>query len=104
MSLRPLPDSCSAAKNPSFDQVVSPHEHDRRHVDAERLRGLDVDYSLVLDRRLHRQVGGLLALEDAIDAARGAPVHVDDVDAVGREASLGDEEAERIDRRQAVLR
>jgi len=44
---------------------------------AERFRGLEVDDQLVLGRRLHRQVGGLLALEDAIDIAGGAPEWVD---------------------------
>ena len=34
-------------------------------VEAERLGGLEVDHQLELGRLLHRQVGGLLALEDA---------------------------------------
>jgi hypothetical protein len=34
-----------------------------------RLRGLEVDHQLIFGRRLHRQVGRLLALEDAIDLA-----------------------------------
>ena len=38
-------------------------------VEAERLGGLEVDHQLVLGRRLHRQVGRLLALEDAVDVA-----------------------------------
>src|SRR5262245_16793000 len=37
------------------------------HGEAERFRGLEVDNQLVFRRRLNRQVGGLLALEDAID-------------------------------------
>ena len=46
-------------------------------VEAERLGGLEVDHQLVLGRRLHRQVGWLLALEDAIDIACRAPELVD---------------------------
>jgi hypothetical protein len=38
-----------------------------RHFETENLRGLEVDHQLVPGRRLHRQVGGFLALEDAID-------------------------------------
>ena len=38
-------------------------------VEAERLGSLEVDDQLVLGRRLHRQVGWLLALEDAVDVA-----------------------------------
>jgi hypothetical protein len=39
-------------------------------VEAERFGGLEVDHELVFGRRLHRQFGHLLALEDAIDVAR----------------------------------
>ena len=45
--------------------------------EAERLCGLEVDYQFELGRRLHRQVGRLLALEDAIDIDGRAPVLVD---------------------------
>jgi len=33
----------------------------------ERLDSLEVDRQFILDRRLDRQIGGLLALEDAIE-------------------------------------
>ena len=36
-------------------------------VEAERLGGPEVDHQFVLGRRLHRQIGRLLALEDAVD-------------------------------------
>ena len=48
---------------------------------------------LVLGRRLHRQVGRLLALEDAIDVAGRAPVLVDQIRPIGDQAAGGDEEA-----------
>ena len=47
-------------------------------VEAERLRGLEVDHQFVLGRRLHRKVGGFLAIEDAIDVAGRAPVLIDE--------------------------
>ena len=49
--------------------------------------------SLVLGRRLHRQVGRLLALEDAIDIAGRAPVLVDEIGPIGDQAAAVDEVA-----------
>ena len=46
---------------------------DVRHVEAERLGGLEIDHEFVLGRCLHRKVCGLLALEDAINIAGRAP-------------------------------
>ena len=71
-------------------------------VRPERLRGLEVDDQLVLGRRLHRQVGRFLALEDAIDVAGRAPELVDLVRPIGDQAAGGDEEAFAVDRRQLV--
>ena len=61
-------------------------------VEAERLGGLEVDDQLELGRRLHRQVGRLLALEDAVDVAGRAPVLVDKIRPIGDQAAGGDEE------------
>ena len=58
--------------------------------------------SLVLGRRLHRQVGRLLALEDAVDVAGGAPVLVDEIGPIGDQAAGGDEGAFVVDRGQLV--
>jgi hypothetical protein len=66
-----------------FYHLVGAGEHDRRHIDAERLGGLEVEHRLVFGRRLHRQVGRLLALEGAIDIAGRLPVLVDVVSPVG---------------------
>jgi hypothetical protein len=41
----------------SFDYLIGPSEEHRRHVDAERLGGLEVDYQLELGRLLNRQIG-----------------------------------------------
>jgi hypothetical protein len=57
---------------------------------------------LVLGRRLHRQVGWFLALEDAIDVDCGAAELVDDVISVRDQAAISDVKPSVIDRRQFV--
>jgi hypothetical protein len=52
-----------------FDHLVGACEERGRHREAECLGCFEIDHQLVLSGRLHRQVGWLLALEDAIDIA-----------------------------------
>ena len=73
----------------------------RRHGEAERLRGLEIDHQLEFGRRLHRQVGRLLALEDAIDVAGGLPVLVDPIRPIGDQPTGDDEGAVEVDERAA---
>jgi hypothetical protein len=65
-----------------------------RHLEAERPRGLEIDYQLVFGRTLHRKVGGLLAFKDAIDVASSLPAWIDRVRSVGHEATFSNKKAE----------
>ena len=61
-----------AAKTALFDHLVGAGDERRRHCEAERLGGLEVDHKLVFSRCLHRQVGWLLAFQDAINVTGSA--------------------------------
>src|ERR1700736_1505098 len=50
-----------------FDHLIRAGEERRRNVEAERLRCLEIDHKLEFGRLLHRQVGRLLAFENATD-------------------------------------
>ncbi len=67
---------------PLFDHLIGAQKDRRRERDAEGLGSFEVDYQLIFGRLLDRQIGGLLALEDAADIDACQAVHVREVDSV----------------------
>ena len=114
-ALPPKADMCGATSDVRFVPIADMHDCCRYSITSSARASTDggivrpsafavlrlID-QLVLGRRLHRQIGRLLALEDAIDVAGRASVLVDKIRAIGDQAAADDKEAFGVDRRQFV--
>ena len=87
----------------SLDHLIRGDKQRVGHGEAECLGGFEVEARFVFGRRLHRQIGRLLALEDAIDIAGGTPVLVGWFRSVGDQTTRADEIARRVDGGQPML-
>src|SRR5215831_13355674 len=95
-------DAARGPSTPSFDHLVGTGEQRRRYLDAERPRGLEVDHQLVFGWRLHRKIGRLFALEDAINVVGRAPEWVGCIRPIADQAAASGVVAVRVDRGQSV--
>src|SRR5262249_26672097 len=87
-----------------FDHLVGAGKHRGRQVEAEVLGGFQVDHQLVFHRRLHRQVGGRLTPENAIDVLGGAAELIDYIRPIRDQAPFGAEITGVVDGWQPVPR
>src|SRR5262249_16402290 len=82
---KPAVSGCSKQRTPNpplFDHIVGTLLEEQRHVETKRLSCLEIDHKLVLGRRLHGQISGLLPLEDAVDVRSHLSVNMDTVRAI----------------------
>ena len=85
-----------------LDHLIGAREQRDRRIEAERLGSLEIDDKFEFGCKLHWKIARLFPLEDAIDVRLSAPVKVDIVDAIGRQASAFYKVAKWVDGRQAV--
>ena len=63
-----MSEKCQQRKWPiSFDHLIGALLDGQGHVETEGPGRLEIDHQLVFGGRLHRKVGGFLALQDAVD-------------------------------------
>src|SRR5215472_7268930 len=86
----------------SLDHFVGTGKQRLGNREAEGLGGREVDDEIELRRPFYRQIARLRALENLIDIACRAPVHIRDADAVGHEAAVPDVVAEFVHRGETV--
>ena len=90
------------SKERLFDQLVGAAGQRQRDGDAKRLGGLEVDEQLQLRGLLHRQIGGLLAFEDAVGVDADLAKLVRIVGPIAHQAAGRGELAIRTDRGNRV--
>src|SRR5438876_1572772 len=75
------------ARGSSLDHLVGAGDEGWRHLEAECLRGFQLDHELELGRLLYRQVGRLLAFENATGIDAGESPRFDPIGAIADETA-----------------
>src|SRR3977135_325947 len=86
----------------SFDNGVRQLLETQGHIEAKGPGRLHIDDQFELDRGLHGKLAWLLALEDAVDIARGKPKFIALLAPIGQQAALLGEETPGIDGRKTI--
>src|SRR6516164_3390753 len=95
-------DAARGPSTPSFDHLVGAREQRRRHLDAERPGGLQIDDKLEFDGGLNGKVARLFALQDAIRIGRRAPKIIGPVLSVGEQPTKFSEKTLSINGRESI--
>src|SRR6266567_5305671 len=80
-------DAARGPSTPSFDHLVGAGKDGCRNVDAQRLRGLEVDDNVEFCRQYHRQFGRLLTLHNTADVVTGLAVGIGSAGTIADEAA-----------------
>src|SRR5215211_3039160 len=91
---------CASNCNTSFDNFVGEGHQHRRHVEAERLGGLEIDDEFELRWLLDWNIRRLMALQDFVDEIGRAPVELPAIGSIGCQSAGGDKFPIRVDREQ----
>src|SRR5262249_9207572 len=70
-----------------FNDLVGTSEQRRRHFEAERFCGLEIDYKLEFGRLQHRQVGRLFPVHNSSSIATSLSIRVYHAGSVAHQAS-----------------
>src|ERR1700730_16759630 len=90
--------------NSSFDHLVGARRERWRHVEAERLGGLEVDYELEFRGLINRQLCWFLTIENAPDVEPGSAISICNVVAIAHQPTLSTEFAVKVHGRDRVSR
>ena len=73
-----------------FDDLVGARGKRRRHFEAERFSGREVNHKLELGGLIHRQVRRLFTLENTADIETNPAIRVRNVIAIAHQPAIGD--------------
>src|SRR5262249_9745545 len=83
----------------SFDHLVGAGEQRRRHLEAERLGGRQIDNEIEFGWLLDWDIGCLRSAKNLIDKVGGAPEQIGEVWSIGHQTPHFDVFAETVHRR-----